>query len=80
MKRGVTDSSLAGQDTFQYREKAVCTERRWLRGRRPELYRSLTVPTGHELNPIGARFSEEPTQIHPKQKQAKVDQIVQTKS
>lgn len=38
-----------------------CTGRRWMRGRRPELYHPLTVATGHELNPIDARFSEEPT-------------------
>jgi predicted amidohydrolase len=38
-----------------------CTGRRWLRGRRPELYAPLTVSTGKELNPIQARFSDEPT-------------------
>jgi predicted amidohydrolase len=36
------------------------TGRRWLRGRRPELYGPLTVPTGRELDPIRARFSEDP--------------------
>ena len=35
----------------------MSTGRRWLRGRRPELYDALTVPTGHELNPYLARFS-----------------------
>ncbi|WP_210530399.1 nitrilase family protein [Rubellimicrobium arenae] len=39
----------------------LCTGRRWIRGRRPELYASLTVPLGHELSPREARFSEEPT-------------------
>ena len=39
----------------------LCTGRRWIRARRPELYGSLTVPLGHELSPQEARFSEEPT-------------------
>jgi predicted amidohydrolase len=38
-----------------------CTGRRWIRGRRPELYGSLTVPLGHEMSPQEARFSEKPT-------------------
>lgn len=38
-----------------------CTGRRWLRGRRPELYAALAEPTGRELDPIEARFSAEPT-------------------
>ncbi len=36
------------------------TGRRWLRGRRPELYGPLTVPTGRELDPIRALFSDDP--------------------
>lgn len=36
------------------------TGRRWIRGRRPELYGLLTQPLGHELSPQAARFSEEP--------------------
>ncbi len=35
----------------------MCTGRRWIRGRRPELYGILTEPTGNELDPRAARFS-----------------------
>lgn len=38
-----------------------CTGRRWMRGRRPELYDRLTVRDGREMSPIEARFSDEPT-------------------
>jgi predicted amidohydrolase len=38
-----------------------CTGRRWLRGRRPELYQRLAERDGREMSPIDARFSEEPT-------------------
>lgn len=41
--------------------QALCTGRRWLRGRRPELYAALTVPRGNELPPRAARFSDQPT-------------------
>lgn len=37
-----------------------CTGRRWMRGRRPELYEPLVQRTGTELQPIDARFSDEP--------------------
>ena len=37
----------------------LCTGRRWIRGRRPELYGLLTRPLGHELDPRAARFSRE---------------------
>lgn len=40
---------------------ARCTGRRWIRGRRPELYGPLAEATGRELNPIQARWSAEPT-------------------
>jgi predicted amidohydrolase len=50
MVTGVLDLSLLERSTG----------RRWLRGRRPELYGPLTVPTGRELDPIQARFSDEP--------------------
>jgi predicted amidohydrolase len=40
---------------------ARCTGRRWLRGRRPELYGPLAESSGKELHPIEARFSSEPT-------------------
>jgi hypothetical protein len=36
----------------------MCTGRRWIRGRRPELYRLLTERLGHELDPREARFSD----------------------
>lgn len=36
------------------------TGRRWMRGRRPALYGMLTEAMGNELDPISARFSEEP--------------------
>ena len=37
----------------------MCTGRRWLRGRRPELYDILTRPRGDELDARHARFSDE---------------------
>lgn len=36
------------------------TGRRWLRGRRPELYERLAQRDGRELHPIEARFSDAP--------------------
>ncbi len=38
----------------------MSTGRRWIRGRRPELYGSLSERQGHELSPPEARFSTEP--------------------
>ena len=38
-----------------------CTGRRWMRGRRPELYNLLTQRTGRELSPREARFSAKGT-------------------
>lgn len=38
----------------------LATGRRWIRGRRPELYGLLTQPQGHELSPRQACFSETP--------------------
>ena len=38
----------------------LATGRRWLRGRRPELYGLLTERQGNELDPRAARFSPEP--------------------
>jgi hypothetical protein len=35
----------------------LATGRRWIRGRRPELYGILTERLGHELDPRAARFS-----------------------
>jgi len=39
----------------------MSTGRRWIRGRKPHLYRALTTPLGHELAAQEARFSDEPT-------------------
>jgi predicted amidohydrolase len=36
-----------------------CTGRRWIRGRRPELYGALAQATGSELDPRAARFSKD---------------------
>jgi predicted amidohydrolase len=38
----------------------TCSGRRWIRGRRPELYGSLTERQGHELDAREARFSTAP--------------------
>ncbi|GAA3874134.1 nitrilase family protein [Saccharothrix violaceirubra] len=59
-------------ETWRARDEMVCAEldlsllarstgRRWLRGRRPELYGPLAEPTGRELDPLEARFSTDPT-------------------
>ncbi|MCB8822251.1 nitrilase family protein [Microvirga rosea] len=39
----------------------LATGRRWIRGRRPELYQVLADKRGDELRPQDARFSETPT-------------------
>jgi len=39
----------------------MCTGRRWIRGRRPELYKTLVEKMGNELDPRTARFSKQPT-------------------
>ena len=41
----------------------LSTGRRWIRGRRPELYTILTQRSGDELDPRAARFSEEPVKL-----------------
>jgi hypothetical protein len=43
----------------------LCTGRRWIRGRRPELYGLLTERMGYELGPREARFSTAPTKVRP---------------
>ena len=43
----------------------LSTGRRWLKGRRPELYDILTRRFGDERNPREARFSAEPVQLDP---------------
>jgi len=40
----------------------LCTGRRWLRARRPELYAILGKRFGNELDPRQARFAEAPTE------------------
>lgn len=40
-------------------ELKMCTGKRWIRGRRPDLYRDLTIEQGNELSPFCARFSED---------------------
>jgi len=42
-----------------------CTGRRWIRGRRPELYGILTETQGDEFSPREARFSEASTEERP---------------
>lgn len=44
--------------TLQAKELEMCTGKRWIRGRRPDLYHPLTKALGHELDPHQARFSE----------------------
>jgi predicted amidohydrolase len=39
---------------------AMSTGRRWIHGRRPDLYQILTQPQGYERDAISARFSNEP--------------------
>jgi len=41
----------------------LSTGRRWIRGRRPELYDLLTKRSGNELDPRAARFSEQPVRL-----------------
>ncbi|HEY3561907.1 MAG TPA: nitrilase family protein [Kribbella sp.] len=41
----------------------LATGRRWLRGRRPDLYTPLTQPVGNELDPRAARFSDDPVDL-----------------
>ncbi|GGJ09768.1 nitrilase family protein [Paenarthrobacter histidinolovorans] len=41
----------------------LSTGRRWLRGRRPDLYGVLTQSQGNELAPRAARFSSDPVQM-----------------
>ncbi|WOH20282.1 nitrilase family protein [Paenarthrobacter sp. GOM3] len=40
----------------------LSTGRRWIRGRRPELYATLTQRQGHELEARAARFSQRPVE------------------
>ena len=40
----------------------LCSGRRWMRGRRPELYDELTAAQGSEMDARNARFSEAPVE------------------
>jgi predicted amidohydrolase len=44
----------------------LSTGRRWVRGRRPELYGILAEKQGYELDPRQARFSTAPVERHPR--------------
>ncbi|MBD1577040.1 acyltransferase [Vibrio sp. S11_S32] len=44
---------------LQAKQLEMCTGRRWIRGRRPELYTMLTQSDGHELSPYDARFKKD---------------------
>jgi predicted amidohydrolase len=44
----------------------LCTGRRWLRGRRPELYGPLTAARDYTLSPREARFSSTPVDLDAK--------------
>lgn len=39
----------------------MCTGRRWIRGRKPELYQDLVTPTGKEMDSRTAHFSDKKT-------------------
>ncbi|MGF1911770.1 nitrilase family protein [Vibrio kasasachensis] len=43
---------------LEMKELEMCTGRRWIRGRRPELYTMITQSSGCELSPHEARFSD----------------------
>ncbi len=48
----------------------LCTGRRWIRGRRPELYGLLTERMGHEVGAREAQFSSAPTSLDPRARKA----------
>jgi len=56
---GVADDAMVTAD-LDLDLLPLATGRRWIRGRRPELYGLLTERQGHELDPRQARFSTEP--------------------
>jgi predicted amidohydrolase len=57
------DEMVVGELDLSLLERS--TGRRWMRGRRPELYEALLRRTGNELHPIEARFSDEPVRRGP---------------
>ncbi|PMK04246.1 acyltransferase [Vibrio sp. 10N.261.55.A7] len=44
--------------TLNAKELDMCTGRRWIRGRRPELYQDIAKPVGNELDPHQARYAK----------------------
>jgi len=56
---GVADDALVVAD-LDLDLLPLSTGRRWIRGRRPELYGLLAERQGHELDPRQARFSFAP--------------------
>ncbi|WP_342240435.1 nitrilase family protein [Inquilinus sp. OTU3971] len=56
---GVADDAMVVAD-LDLDLLPLSTGRRWMRGRRPELYGLLTVRQGHEFDPRQARFSPDP--------------------
>ncbi|MBW8724242.1 MAG: nitrilase family protein [Inquilinus limosus] len=61
---GVADDALVVAD-LDLDLLPLATGRRWIRGRRPELYGLLTERQGHELDPRQARFSSDPVVRRP---------------
>jgi predicted amidohydrolase len=57
------DEVVVGELDLSLLERS--TGRRWMRGRRPELYEPLLRRTGNELHPIEARFSDAPVRRAP---------------
>ncbi|MEZ9233097.1 nitrilase family protein [Vibrio amylolyticus] len=44
--------------TLNAKELDMCTGRRWIRGRRPDLYQDIAKPVGNELDPHQARYAK----------------------
>ncbi|WP_211592975.1 hypothetical protein [Microbispora sp. H10836] len=65
--RVVKETSAAGDDMvvagLDLGMLPLSTGRRWLQGRRPELYGILTRRFGDERDPRTARFAEEPVPV-----------------
>ena len=61
---GVADDAMVVAD-LDLDLLPLATGRRWIRGRRPELYGLLTERQGHELDPRQARFSADPVVRRP---------------
>ncbi len=61
---GVADDAMVVAD-LDLDLLPLATGRRWIRGRRPELYGLLTERQGHELDPRQARFSPDPVVRRP---------------